>query len=214
MSDERKRETGGTRTAGGARPRRASVRRTTGETDVSVTLTLEGTGRREIATGIGFLDHMLAHVAVHGLFDLEVRAEGDLHVGPHHTVEDVALALGEAFDRALGDRAGLVRVGSAYVPMDESLAFAAVDLSGRPYAVAEMTWRGTMVGGLPVTLIPHVLESFAAAARANVHARVLYGRDDHHKAEALFKALGRALDAATALDLRRAGTIPSTKGTL
>lgn len=214
MSDERKRETRGTRTSGDAPRRRASVRRITGETDVSVTLTLEGTGRREIATGIGFLDHMLAHVAVHGLFDLEVRAEGDLHVDPHHTVEDVALALGEAFDRALGDRAGLVRIGSAYVPMDESLAFAAVDLSGRPYAVAETTWRGTMVGGLPVTLIPHVLESFATAARANVHARVLYGRDDHHKAEALFKALGRALDAAAALDPRRAGTIPSTKGTL
>lgn len=214
MSDERKRETRGTRTSGDAPRRRASVQRTTGETDVSVTLTLEGTGRREIATGIGFLDHMLAHVAVHGLFDLEVWAEGDLHVDPHHTVEDVALALGEAFDRALGDRAGLVRIGSAYVPMDESLAFAAVDLSGRPYAVAETTWRGTMVGGLPVTLIPHVLESFATAARANVHARVLYGRDDHHKAEALFKALGRALDAAAALDPRRAGTIPSTKGTL
>ena len=194
--------------------RQAAVQRTTGETNVSVTLTLEGSGQREIETGVGFLDHMLDHVAVHGLFDLEVRADGDLQVDPHHTVEDVALALGTAFDEALGDRSGLVRVGSAYVPMDESLAFVAVDLSGRPYAVTETAWQGPTVGGLPVTLIPHVFESFATAARANVHARVLYGRDDHHKAEALFKALGRALDAATGLDPRRGGTIPSTKGTL
>lgn len=197
-----------------AQRRRAQVERTTSETDVSVALTLEGSGRRQIATGIGFLDHMLAHVAVHGLFDLEVRAQGDLHVDPHHTVEDAALALGSAFDQALGDRSGIVRVGTAYVPMDESLAFVAVDLSGRPYAVTEMHWSGAMVGGLPVTLIPHVFESFASAARANVHARVLYGRDDHHKAEALFKALGRALDEATRLDPRRAGSVPSTKGRL
>ncbi len=175
---------------------------------------LDGSGQHQIATGVGFLDHMLAHVAVHGLFDLQIRAEGDLHVDPHHTVEDVALALGQAFDRALADRAGLVRIGTAYVPMDESLAFVAVDLSGRPYAVTEMCWSGARVGGLPVTLIPHVFESFASAARANVHARVLYGRDDHHKSEALFKALGRALDGATRLDPRRGGTIPSTKGML
>jgi imidazoleglycerol-phosphate dehydratase len=157
---------------------------------------------------------MLAHLAVHGLFDLDVQAEGDLHVDPHHTVEDVALTLGQAFDEALGDRAGILRVGSAYVPMDEALAFVAVDLSGRPYTVAEICWVGSMVGGLPVTLIPHALESFAITARANVHARVLYGRDDHHKAEALFKALGRALDTATRLDPRRGATIPSTKGRL
>ncbi|MGD8998580.1 MAG: imidazoleglycerol-phosphate dehydratase, partial [Anaerolineae bacterium] len=162
----------------------------------------------------GFLDHILAHVAVHGLFDLEVQAEGDLHVDAHHTVEDVALALGEAIDQALGDRAGIVRVGSAYVPMDEALAFVAVDLSGRPYAVVDIDWAGPMVGGVPVTLIPHILESFAISIRANVHARVLYGRDDHHKAEALFKALGRALDSATRLDPRRGATIPSTKGSL
>jgi imidazoleglycerol-phosphate dehydratase len=199
---------------GRAAPRRATVQRATSETDVSVALTLDGSGRWEIATGIGFLDHMLAHVAVHGLFDLEIRAEGDLRVDPHHTTEDVALALGQAFDRALGDRSGLVRVGSAYVPMDESLALVAVDLSGRPYAVMEMTWQGSTVGGLPVTLIPHVFQSLASAARANVHAQMLYGADDHHKVEALFKALGRALDEATRLDPRRAGTIPSTKGTL
>ena len=199
---------------GGAGVRRSEVRRKTGETEVSLALVLEGSGRRDIATGVGFLDHMLAHVAVHGLFDLKVEAHGDLHVDPHHTVEDVALALGQAFDQALGDRSGLVRVGSAYVPMDESLAFVAVDLSGRPYTVTDMPWSGPTVGGLPVTLIPHVFESFASAARANVHARVLYGRDNHHQAEALFKALGRALDEATHLDPRRTGTIPSTKGTL
>ena len=179
-----------------------------------MTLGLDGTGRHEVETGLGFLDHMLAHVAVHGLFDLTVEATGDLHVDPHHTVEDVALTLGQAFDRALGDRAGIVRVGSAYVPMDEVLAFVAVDLSGRPYGVTEMAWAGPTVGGLPVTLIPHFFESFAVTARANVHARVLYGRDDHHKAEALFKALGRALDAATQLDPRRSGMVPSTKGVL
>jgi len=192
----------------------ATTQRQTKETNVQITLDLDGTGRHEVETGIGFLDHALAHVAVHGLFDLTVQANGDLHVDPHHTVEDVALTLGAAFDQALGDRAGIVRIGSATVPMDESLAFVAVDLSGRPYGVTEMTWAGPTVGGIPVTLIPHFFESFAVTARANVHARLLYGRDDHHKAESLFKALGRALDIATQLDPRRSGMVPSTKGTL
>jgi len=194
--------------------RTATIHRQTKETTIQVTLTLDGTGQCQVETGIGFLDHMLAHVAVHGLFDLTVKASGDLHVDAHHTVEDVALTLGGAFDRALNDRAGIVRMGSACVPMDEALAFVVVDLSGRPYTVTEIAWAGPTVGGLPVTLIPHFFESFAVAARANVHARVLYGRDDHHKAEALFKALGRALDAATRLDPRRGEAIPSTKGTL
>mgnify|MGYP001136393081 CR=1 FL=1 len=194
--------------------RTAKIHRKTLETDVQITLALEGTGQYEAATGVGFLDHMLAHVAVHGLFDLTVRATGDLHVDAHHTVEDVALALGQAFDQALGDRVGIARIGAATVPMDESLASVAVDLSGRPYTVTEMSWSGPTTGGLPVTLIPHIFESFAVGVRANVHARVLYGRDDHHKAEALFKALGRALDAATRLDARRGGTVPSTKGAL
>ena len=192
----------------------ATVHRQTSETDIQVELDLDGQGVYQVETGLGFLDHMLFHVAVHGLFDLQVRASGDLHVDPHHTVEDVALTLGEAFDQASGDRAGIVRIGSAYVPMDEALAFVAVDLSGRPYGVTEMDWAGPGVGGLPVTLIPHFFESFAVASRANLHARVLYGRDDHHKAEALFKALGRALDTATRLDPRRGGEIPSTKGKL
>lgn len=194
--------------------RHATVQRQTRETNVAITLDLDGSGTYTIATGLGFLDHMLAHVAVHGLFDLTVEAQGDLNVDPHHTVEDVALVLGAAFDRALGDRAGIVRVGSASVPMDEALASVAVDLSGRPYAMVEVTWTGSMVGGIPVTLIPHFIESFATTARANMHARVLYGRDDHHKAEALFKALGRALDVASQIDPRRSGTIPSTKGAL
>ncbi len=194
--------------------RTATIHRQTKETTIQVTLALDGKGQCQVNTGIGFLDHMLAHLAVHGLFDLTVEASGDLAVDPHHTVEDVALTVGQAFDQALGDRGGIVRVGSAYVPMDEALAFVAVDLSGRPYAVTEMAWAGPAVGGLPVTLIPHFFESFAVTARANVHARLLYGRDDHHKAEALFKALGRALDAATRPDPRRAGAIPSTKGTL
>lgn len=194
--------------------RTATINRQTTETTVQISVGLDGTGQRRLETGIGFLDHMLAHVAVHGLFDLDVQASGDLHVDPHHTVEDVALGLGAAFDRALGDRAGIFRIGSAYVPMDEALAFVAVDLSGRPYALFESNWAGPTVGGLPVTLIPHFFESFAFAARANLHARTLYGRDDHHKAEALFKALGRALDAATGLDVRRGGSLPSTKGVL
>lgn len=194
--------------------RTATVDRKTKETNVQVSLGLDGTGQYEIETGIGFLDHMLSHVAAHGLFDLAVQASGDLEVDPHHTVEDVALVLGQAFDEALGDRAGIVRTGSATVPMDEALASVAVDLSGRPYCVAEVAWTGATVGSIPVTLIVHFVESFAVATRANVHARILYGRDDHHKAEALFKALGRALEAATRRDPRRGEAIPSTKGTL
>lgn len=194
--------------------RTAKIHRQTQETEIRITLALDGTGQYQGETGLGFLDHMLAHLAVHGLFDLTVQARGDLHVDAHHTVEDVALALGQAFDQALGDRAGIVRIGMAAVPMDEALAIVVVDLSGRPYTVTEMPWSGPTVGGLPVTLIPHTFESFSVGARANVHARVLYGRDDHHKAEALFKALGRALDAATRLDPRRGGAVPSTKGVL
>jgi imidazoleglycerol-phosphate dehydratase len=194
--------------------RAATVHRQTRETDIKITLNLDGTGTYEVETGVGFLDHMLAHVAVHGLFDLTVQASGDLHIDPHHTMEDVALTLGEVFAQALGDKAGIVRIGSAYVPMDESLALVAVDLSGRPYAVTEIDWAGPTVGGLPVTLIPHFMESFAITARANVHVRVLYGKDDHHKVEATFKALGRALDTAVRPDPRRGGAIPSTKGVL
>jgi len=197
-----------------ASPRVAHIQRQTKETDIHIDLDLDGTGAHTIDTGIGFLDHMLSHVAVHGLVDLHVQAHGDLHIDAHHTVEDVALALGQALDRALGDRTGIVRTGSAYVPMDEALAFVALDFSGRPYAVLQFDWSGVEVGRLPVTLIPHFFESVAASARANIHARVEYGRDDHHRAEALFKAFGRALCAATRVDPRRGGSIPSTKGVL
>ena len=194
--------------------RTAHLHRHTNETDIELSLDLDGTGRHDIATGIGFLDHMLSHIAVHGLFDLTVKASGDLQVDAHHTIEDTALLLGQALAEAVGDKRGLVRMGSAYVPMDEALAFVAVDLSGRPYAVVSAAWHGPSIGHFPTSLVPHFFESLAATARANVHARVEYGRDDHHQAEALFKALGRALDAATTLDPRRAGTLPSTKGTL
>jgi imidazoleglycerol-phosphate dehydratase len=194
--------------------RTAQIHRKTNETEISIELNLDGTGQHAIATGIGFLDHMLSLIAVHGLFDLTVKAKGDLHIDVHHTVEDVALALGAAFDQALGDRKGIVRMASFYVPMDETLAFVALDLSGRPYAVINADWGMAPVGDIPTSLFPHFLESFAITSRSNLHARILYGRDDHHKAEALFKALARALDAATQLDLRRAGNIPSTKGSL
>lgn len=193
--------------------RSASVSRKTNESDVLVKLNLDGSGEHDIATGIGFLDHMLTHIAVHGLFDLTVQASGDLHVDVHHTVEDVALVLGSAFDQALDERKGIVRMASAYAPMDESLAFVTLDLSGRPYAIIDVEWATPAVGNMPTSLFHHFLESFAFNARCNLHARVLYGRDDHHKAEALFKALARALDAATRIDERRT-SVPSTKGTL
>ncbi len=190
-----------------------TITRKTNETDIAVSLNIDGTGQAEIDTGIGFFDHMLHHIAVHGLFDLTVKARGDLHVDEHHTVEDVALVLGQAFAEALGDKKGIVRTAHAYVPMDESLALVVVDLSGRPYSMIEVEWRTPAVGGIATTLFEHFFESFAVTSRCNLHARLLYGRDDHHKAEALFKALGRVLDEATRLDPRRGG-IPSTKGTL
>ncbi len=193
--------------------RTATINRKTNETDIQLTLNLDGSGKHDIQTGVGFLDHMLTHIAVHGLFDLTVKASGDLHIDVHHTVEDVALVLGSAFDQALGDRKAIVRMASFYAPMDEALAFVALDLSGRPYAVIDAEWGTAPVGQIPTSLFPHFLESFAVTSRCNLHARILYGRDDHHKAEALFKALARALDEATRLDPRRGG-VPSTKGTL
>jgi len=194
--------------------RTAEVSRQTNETQITIKLDLDGSGKHDISTGIGFLDHMLTHLAVHGLFDLSVQAKGDLHIDTHHTVEDVALALGQAFDRALGDRKGIVRMGDCFAPMDETLVHVALDLSGRPYAVIQAEWHTPYVGNIPTTLFPHFLESFAITARCNLHARIVYGRDDHHQAEALFKAWARALDGATQVDPRRAGTVPSTKGRL
>jgi len=192
----------------------ATLERRTAETEVEVTLNLDGTGQYEVETGVGLLDHLLGHLAVHGLLNLTVRARGDLGIDPHHTVEDVALALGVCLERALGERKGVVRMGHACVPMDESLAFVAVDLSGRPYAVIQVQWNAPAIGQMPTTLISHFLESLAMAGRFNLHARVLYGRDDHHQAEALFKALGRALALAVQIEPRRANQVPSTKGVL
>ncbi len=194
--------------------RTGKISKQTNETQIQIKMDLNGTGKHEISTGVGFLNHMLTHLAVHGLFDLSVQAQGDLHIDVHHTVEDVALVLGQAFDQALGDRKGIVRMGDCFAPMDETLAHVAVDLSGRPYAVIQAEWRTPYIGNIPTTLFPHFFESFAVTARCNLHARVLYGRDDHHQAEALFKAWARALDAATQIDSRRAGNIPSTKGSL
>jgi imidazoleglycerol-phosphate dehydratase len=194
--------------------RRATVHRRTNETDIELTLDLDGTGQCQIATGVGFLDHMLTHVAMHGLFDLGVKVQGDLDIDAHHTIEDTALAFGQVLAEALRDKRGILRMGFAYVPMDEALAFVAVDLSGRPYAVVEAGWTAPMIGQFPTSMVNHFFESIAASARANVHARIEYGRDDHHKAEALFKALGRALRQATTIDPRRGADLPSTKGVL
>jgi imidazoleglycerol-phosphate dehydratase len=190
-----------------------TVERRTAETDVRIRLDLDGAGQHEVVTGIGFLDHMLAHLAVHGLFDLTVQSSGDLEVDEHHTVEDVALCLGQALDGALGDRSGISRTGHAFVPMDETLALVVVDLGGRPYTVVRADFDTAHVGEMGTSLIQHFLETLAMHGRLNLHARVFYGHDDHHKAEALFKALGQALRAAVAIDPRREG-IPSTKGTL
>ncbi len=193
--------------------RQATIHRQTRETDIRVTLDLDGHGEHAVATGIGFLDHMLAAFAVHGLFDLTVQATGDLHVDAHHTIEDVAIVLGMVVHEALGERAGIARAAHAYVPMDEALAFVALDVSGRPYNVFHAEWRTPAIGQFPTDLVEHFFESFAVHARLTLHARSEYGRNDHHVAEALFKALARALRGAVAIDPRRSG-VPSTKGTL
>jgi imidazoleglycerol-phosphate dehydratase len=192
--------------------RQASITRTTSETDVSITLNLDGTGQHAIQTGVGFLDHMLTAVAVHALFDLQVQATGDLHIDAHHTIEDVGIVLGQALNAAVGDRKGIQRTGHAYVPMDEALGFVALDFSGRPYTVFQAEWATPAIGQFPTDLAQHFFESVAVHGRLTLHARV-DGRNDHHKVEALFKALARALRMAVALDPRRTDAA-STKGTL
>ncbi len=193
-------------------PRSVRVQRTTRESDVSVALTLDGTGAASIATGVGFYDHLITSLAHHGLFDLDIAATGDLEVDEHHTVEDVALVLGSAFAGALGDRAGIRRFGDATVPMDESLATAVVDVGGRPYAVIDLPFRGERVGQLPLQLVEHALEAFARTSGTTLHLHGT-GRNDHHLAEAAFKALARALRVACEPDPRREG-VASTKGSL
>lgn len=194
--------------------RQGSFNRKTAETDVSVTWVVDGSGECTANTGIGFLDHMIAQLAKHGLFDLEVSARGDLDVDEHHTIEDVAIALGRALDSALGDRKGLVRMGDALVPLDESLARVSVDLAGRGYAVVVADVSPAGAGGFRGDLVGHFFESFAREGRLTLHADVLRGENDHHKIEALFKAVARALYAATRIDPRRADSVPSTKGVL
>jgi imidazoleglycerol-phosphate dehydratase len=192
--------------------RTATVSRTTRETDIAITLDIDGVGRADVSTGIGFYDHLLTSFAHHGLFDLTIDARGDLEVDEHHTVEDVALVLGQGFADALDDRAGIERFGVASVPMDESIATAVVDVGGRPYAVIELPFRGDRVGGLPLQLVEHALEALARTSGTTLHRRGS-GRNDHHLAEAAFKALGRAMRQACTPDPRRAG-VASTKGVL
>lgn len=175
---------------------------------------VDGSGSFRGSTGIGFLDHMLAQVATHGMFDLDVTAKGDLNVDGHHTAEDVGIGLGKAFHEALGDRVGIARMADATVPMDEALANVAVDLAGRDHLTFDAEFRQDAIGDLETSLIEHVIGSWARHMGAAIHVRLLAGRDDHHKAEAIFKALARALDVATSLDSRREGQVPSTKGTL
>jgi imidazoleglycerol-phosphate dehydratase len=194
--------------------RKARLDRATKETRIKARLTIEGRGRHKISTGIRFFDHMLELFANHGAFDLELQADGDLDVDQHHTVEDVGIALGQAFAQALGRKRGILRAGYFVMPMDETLGLAAVDFSGRAAAVVETKTRVRLVGDLQAELVHDFFDGFARGAQANIHARVLYGRSNHHKIEALFKAFARALRAACWRDKQMAGLLPSTKGLL
>ena len=193
-------------------PRLAKVRRTTRETDITIRVALDGQGTAEISTGVGFYNHLLTSLAHHSLIDIRVEATGDLEIDDHHTVEDVALVLGAALATALGDRGGIQRYGDASVPMDEAIASAVIDLGGRPYAVVDLPFRGERIGALSTQLIEHALEAFARTAGATLHIKGI-GRNDHHLAEAAFKALARSLRASCAPDPRRDG-VASTKGSL
>jgi imidazoleglycerol-phosphate dehydratase len=194
--------------------RRAVIDRQTRETHIRVRIGIEGKGRYDIRTGIRFLDHMLELATRHGAFDVEIRATGDLDVDQHHTVEDLGIALGEAVSKALGTRRGINRAGYFIMPMDETLAVAAVDLGGRAHAVVDLGLKVRMVGDLQSELIHDFFEGFALGVRGNVHVKVLYGRSSHHRVEAVFKAFGRALRVACATDRRLARMLPSTKGLL
>ncbi len=191
--------------------RTAAVHRKTKETDILLELNLDGRGRCEINTGIKMLDHLLSQVGQHGRFDIKLSASGD---DQHHLAEDIAICFGKAINQALGEKRGIVRMGNASVPLDDALAAVAVDFSGRSYAVLDMEFKGNDMAGFATDLIRHFLESLAAEGKLCLHARILYGKNDHHRAEALFKALGRALDMATRRDERILGELPSTKGIL
>jgi len=191
--------------------RLSTIERKTRETNISLALNIDGSGKYEINTGLRMFDHLLSQLAQHGRFDLKISAAGD---DQHHVVEDVAICLGKAFGEALGEKRSIIRMGDAAVPMDDALAMVAVDISGRGYSVLELPFSDNDMAGFATDLIRHFLESLAIEARLNLHAKVLYGTNDHHKAEALFKALGRALDTATSIDERISGELPSTKGLL
>ena len=195
-------------------PRTAVVERNTAETRIAIKLTIEGGGHYNISTGIRFFDHMLELFTRHGAFDLELKCDGDLDVDQHHTVEDVGIALGEAFDRALGDKRSILRAGYFLMPMDETLAIAAIDLSGRAAFAVETKVRVRLVGDLQTELVTDFFEGFARGARANVHVKTMYGRSNHHKIEAIFKAFARALRVACSKDKQLGEMLPSTKGLL
>jgi imidazoleglycerol-phosphate dehydratase len=196
------------------KPRIATIHRKTNETDIRLRLNLDGRGKARITTGIRFFDHMLELIARHGAFDLDLNARGDLDVDQHHTVEDVGIALGEAVQKALGSKRGILRAGYFLMPMDETLAAAAVDLGGRPFCVVNARIKARRVGDFQVELLEDFFQGFAQAARANVHLRALYGRSSHHQVEALFKGFARALRVAVSRDIRLRRVLPSTKGLL
>ena len=194
--------------------RSAEIHRKTAETSIDVEVNLDGTGEYEISTGIGFLDHMLEQLSRHSLIDLKVKAVGDLHIDQHHTTEDTGIAIGEAVARALGDRKGITRYGSAYAPMDETLTRCALDISGRPYLVFKAEFSTPRLGEMDTELFEHWFHSFAGSAGVTLHVETLYGANNHHIIDSCFKALARALRVAVEIDPRKADSVPSTKGTL
>lgn len=194
--------------------RTAQIARKTHETDIFVDMNLDGTGQYKVSTGIGFLDHMVEQLSRHSLIDMEVAIKGDLHVDQHHTVEDCAIAIGEAVAKALGDKAGIARYGEAHSPMDETLTRCALDISGRPYCVFNTKFSQPRLGEMDTELFIHWFQSFAQSAGITLHIETLYGDNNHHIAESCFKALARALRQAVEIDPRKAGAIPSTKGIL
>jgi imidazoleglycerol-phosphate dehydratase len=194
--------------------RKASVKRKTKETDVEVAIDLDGTGASSIATGIGFLDHMLDLLARHSRIDISVKAKGDLHIDAHHTTEDVGIALGQAFKQALGDMKGITRYASVYIPMDEALTRVALDISGRPFLVSKVDFGRAKIGEFDTALVQEWFQAFAVNAAVTLHVATLYGSNDHHIAESCFKGLARALRAAVAIDPQAANEVPSTKGSL
>lgn len=195
-------------------PRTATIARTTRETDIQLSLSLDGTGQSDLETGVPFFDHMLDQIARHGLFDLHVRARGDLHIDAHHTVEDVGITLGQALDQALGNKTGITRYGMAYVPLDEALVRAVIDLSGRPMLVWQADFPTPSVGSFDIELVQEFFQAVVNHGRLSVHIDALRGNNTHHIAESIFKAFGRALRMACTPDPRMTGILPSTKGTL